>query len=42
MKITFNKIHHYSKSAFAILLNATRLLVTQNSVDKAFYNYLFQ
>ncbi len=42
MKITFDEIHHCSKVAFATLLNATRLLATQNSVGEAFHDHLFQ
>lgn len=42
MKVTFDEIYYCFKFAFATLLNATYLVAIQDSVDKAFYNRLFQ
>ena len=41
MQITFDEIYHYFEAAFATLLNATRLLATQDSVNRAFYYHSF-
>lgn len=42
MKVTFDEIHYCYEAAFAMLLNVTRLLATQNSGGKAFHDRLFQ
>ena len=41
MKITFDKIYHYSKSAFVLLLNTTYFLAIQDNVNEVFYDCLF-